>query len=45
MFLNVFDMDTYLGGIALIIFQTYTLDNQVRISEGGAQQITFLRGP
>lgn len=44
MFLNEFDMDTYLEGIALTIFQTCILDNQVRISDSGAQQAIFLTG-
>lgn len=45
MFLNEFDMDTYLEGIALTIFQTCILDNQIRISVSVAQQTVFLTGP
>lgn len=43
-FLSVFDVDTYLEETALKIFQTCTLDNQIRISERDVQQTIFLRG-
>lgn len=42
MFHDVFDMDAYLGGIALKVFQTCALDSQIRISESGVQQTMVL---